>query len=95
VSLIDDEQGAVLARDLAQGGMIAGISSTMPTFVNAGSASTQAMSLFLSAASSALRSLNPTTAVVTLAGSTGGPTFPRRALATPSCKVIKVSSTVP
>ena len=71
-----------------------GSGSTMPMFVSAGSASTQAISPPASAASSAGRSLNSTTAVVSV-GSTAAPTRPGRARGRPSSRITNVSSTEP
>ena len=60
-----------------------GSGCTIPMFVSAGSASTQATSPCASAASSAGRSLNSTTRVVS-EGFTGGPRLPLRGPTTPS-----------
>ncbi len=71
-----------------------GSGSTMPMLVSAGSARTQAISCPSSAASSAGRSLNSTTAVVSV-GSTAAPTSPSRARGRPSSSTTNVSSTEP
>ncbi len=62
--------------------------------VIAGSHRTQATSPSASSRSSAGRSLNSTTRVVS-AGSTAGPMLPGRATTRPPSRVAKASSTVP
>jgi hypothetical protein len=71
-----------------------GSGRTMPMFVRAGSARTQATSPGANARSSAPASFHWTTFVVS-AGSTGGPTFPFLATTRSPSSVAKVSSTVP